>query len=199
MNKYTNEMIEFLREVANGKTYVEITELFNKKFDSEVDTKCIKSLLSRKKICTGTLGYFKKGSIPWNKGKKGCIGANRTSFKKGDKPANWRPVGSERIDKDGYTLIKISNEGGMRKRWALKHRVVWEEHYKMKVPKSSVIIFADGDRSNLSIENLICVTKNELRVLNQCRLISSVSELTKTGLNVAKIKIKLAELKKERK
>ena len=199
MNKYTNEMIEFLREVANGKTYVEITDLFNKKFDSEVDTKCIKSLLSRKKICTGTLGYLKKGSIPWNKGKKGYIGANKTSFKKGDKPANWRPVGSERIDKDGYTLIKISNEGGMWKRWAFKHRVIWEEHYKNKVPKRSVIIFADGDRSNLSIENLICVSRNELRVLNKCGLIKNNVELTKIGLNVARIRIKLAELKKEKK
>ena len=69
----------------------------------------------------------------------------------------------------------------------------------MKVPKGSVIIFADGDKTNLSIENLICVSRNELRVLNQCGLISSVPELTKTGLNVAKIRIKLTELKKERK
>ena len=194
MNKYKDEMINFLREVAKGKTYKEITELFNRRFNLDVTAEKIKSLLSRKKICTGTLGYFKKGSIPWNKGKKGFTGANRTSFKKGDKPANWRPDGSERVDKDGYTLIKIAEP----KKWALKHRVIWEEHYKMKVPKGSVIIFADGDKTNLSIENLICVSRNELRVLNQCRLISSVPELTKTGLNVAKIKIKLDELRKEK-
>lgn len=199
MNKYTNEMIEFLREVVKGKTYKEIVKIFNKQYDLDMTIDKLSSLLSRKKICTGTLGYFKKGSIPWNKGKKGYIGANRTSFKKGDKPANWRPVGSERVDKEGYTLIKISNEGGMWKRWALKHRVIWEEHYKMKIPKRSVIIFADGDRSNLSIENLICVSRNELRVLNKCSLIKNDVELTKTGLNVARIRIKLAELKKERK
>jgi hypothetical protein len=87
----------------------------------------------------------------------------------------------------------------MWKRWALKHRVVWEQHHKKKIPKDSVIIFADGDKNNLSIENLICVTRNELKVLNKCRLISSVPELTKTGLNIAKIKIKLAEIRKEKK
>lgn len=200
MNKYTDEMIDFLREVAKGKTYKEIVEMFNKKYDLEITAEKIKSLLSRKKICTGTRGcLYKKGCIPWNKGKKGCMEANRTSFKKGHRPKNWRSVGSERIDKDGYTLIKISNEGGMWKRWALKHRVVWEEHYKMKVPKGSVIIFADGDRSNFSIENLICVSRNELRVLNKCSLIKNDVELTKTGLNVARIRIKLAELKKEKK
>ena len=197
MKKYTDEMIEFLREVAKGKTYKEITELFNRKFNLEITVKKTQSLLSRKKIHTGTRGcLYKKGCIPWNKGKKGFMGANRTSFKKGNRPASWRPVGSERIDRDGYTLIKISNEDGMWKRWALKHRVVWEEHYKNKVPKRSVIIFADGDKTNLNVDNLICVTRNELKVLNQCRLISSVPELTKTGLNVAKIKIKLAELRK---
>jgi len=200
MKKYTDEMIEFLKEVAPQKTYKEITELFNKKFNLDLTAEIIKSLLSRKKICTETRGcLYKKGSIPWNKGKKGYMGANKTSFKKGHKPKNWRPIGSERVDAEGYTLIKVSNEGCKHKMWALKHRIVWEQHHKKKIPRGSVIIFADGDKSNLNIENLICVTRNELKVLNKCKLISSIAELTKTGLNIAKIRIKLAELRKEKK
>ena len=199
MKKYTDEMIEFLREVTPGKTYKEITELFNNKFNLDTTVGTMKGLLSRKKIHTGTLGQFKKGSIPWNKGKKGYMGANRTSFKKGNKPKNWKPIGSERINAEGYTLIKISNEGGMWKRWALKHRIVWEQHHKKKIPKGSVIIFADDDRSNLNVDNLICITRNELKILNICGLIKNDAELTKTGLNIAKIRIKLAELRKEKK
>ena len=199
MKKYTDDIIDFLREIAPGKTYKEIVEIFNKKYDLDMTTKKLSSLLGRKKIKTGTTGCFRKGFIPWNKGKKGYIGANKTSFKKGNKPKNWSPIGSERINDEGYTLIKVSNEGGMLKRWALKHRVVWEQHHKKKIPKGSVIIFADGNKNNLNIENLICVTRNELKVLNRCRLISSVPELTKTGLNVAKLKIKLEELRKEKK
>ena len=199
MKKYTDDIINFLREIAPGKTYKEIVEIFNKKYDLEMTIKKLSSLLGKKKIKTGTTGCFRKGFIPWNKGKKGYMGANKTSFKKGNKPKNWRPVGSERINDEGYTLIKVSNEGGMWKRWALKHRVVWEQHHKKKIPKGSVIIFADGNKNNLNIENLICVTRNELKVLNRCRLISSVPELTKTGLNVVKLKIKLAEIRKEKK
>lgn len=200
MKKYTDEMIEFLKEVAPQKTYKEITKLFNKKFNLDVTAEIIKSLLSRKKIYTETRGcLYKKGSIPWNKGKKGYMGANKTSFKKGHKPKNWRPIGSERVDAEGYTLIKVSNEGCKHKMWALKHRIVWEQHHKKKIPRGSVIIFADGDKSNLSIENLICVTRNELKVLNKCGLIKNDVELTKTGLNIAKIRIKLAELRKEKK
>lgn len=199
MKKYTDEIINFLKEIAPGKTYKEIVEIFNKKYDLEMTVDKLSSLLSQKKINTGTLGQFKKSFTPWNKGKKGYMGANRTSFKKGSKPKNWRPIGSERVDTEGYTLIKVSNESGMWQRWALKHRVVWEQHHKKKIPKGSVIIFADGNRNNLDIDNLICVTRDELKVLNKCRLISSVPELTKTGLNIAKIKIKLAEIRKEKK
>ena len=196
MKKYTDEMIEFLKEVTPGKTYKEITELFNNKFNLDTTAEIIKSLLSRKKIHTGTRGcLYKKGSIPWNKGKKGYMGANKTSFKKGNKPKNWKPIGSERIDTEGYTLIKIADP----REWALKHRIVWEQHHKKKIPRDSVIIFADGNKSNLSIENLICITREELKVLNKCKLISSIAELTKTGLNIAKIRIKLAELRKEKK
>ena len=196
MNKYTNEMIEFLKEVTPQKTYKEITELFNKKFNLDVTAEKIKSLLSRKKIYTGTKGcLYKKGKVPWNKGKNGYMGANRTSFKKGHKPKNWRPVGSERVDKDGYTLIKIAEP----RSWCLKHRLIWEEHHKMKVPLGQAIIFGDGDKTNFSIENLICVSRKELRVLNKFGLIKNDAELTKTGLNVAKIRIKLAELRKEKK
>jgi len=196
MKKYTDEMIEFLKEVTPQKTYKEITELFNKKFNLDVTAEIIKSLLSRKKIHTGTKGcLYKKGAIPWNKGKKGYMGANKTSFKKGHKPKNWRTVGSERIDTEDYTLIKIAEP----KKWALKHRIIWEEFHKKKVPRGSVIIFADGDKTNFNIENLICVSRKELRVLNKCSLIKNDLELTKTGLNVAKIRIKLAELMKEKK
>ena len=196
MKKYTDEMIEFLKEVTPGKTYKEITGLFNKKFNLDVTAEKMKSLLSRKKIHTRTKGcLYKKGSVPWNKGKKGYMGANKTSFKKGHKPKNWRTVGSERIDTEGYTLIKIAEP----KKWALKHRIIWEEFHKKKVPRGSVIIFADGDKTNFNIENLICVSRKELRVLNKCSLIKNDLELTKTGLNVAKIRIKLAELKKEKK
>lgn len=194
MKKYTDDIINFLREIAPGKTYKEIVEIFNKKYDLEMTTEKLSSLFGRKKIKTGTTGCFRKGFIPWNKGVKGYIGANKTSFKKGNKPANWKPVGSERIDSNEYTLIKVAEPN----KWVFKHRLIYEQKYG-EISKGSVIIFADGDKNNLSIDNLLCVTREELKVLNRCRLISSVPELTKTGLNVVKLKIKLAEIRKEKK
>ena len=117
-----------------------------------------------------------------------------TRFKKGNVPWCTRELYSERIDKDGYILIKIAEPN----KWVGKHRWVYEQEHGA-IPANSVIIFADGDKNNLDIDNLICVTRNELKVLNKYKLISSFPELTKTGLNVAKLKIKLAELRKEKK
>ena len=136
---------------------------------------------------------FKKEMTPWNKGiKVGLI--PHSAFKKGNIPWNTREIFTERVNKAGYTEIKIEEP----KKWEKKHRWIWRQKYG-EIPKGSVIIFADGNKSNFDINNLICVTRNELKVLNKCRLISSDPELTKTGLNVAKIRIKLAELRKEKK
>jgi len=98
--------------------------------------------------------------------------------------------------KDSIALL--SSQIDKLNKWVRKHRWLYEQEHGA-IPENSVIIFADGDKTNLNTDNLICVTRNELKVLNRCRLISSVPELTKTGLNIAKIKIKLAELRKENK
>ena len=136
---------------------------------------------------------FKKGMTPWNKGIKTCLKPTN-GFKKGFSPWHTRELYSERLDKDGYILIKIAKPN----KWVRKHRWIYEQKFGA-IPENCVILFADGDKTNLDVDNLICVTREELKVLNKCRLISSVPELTKTGLNIAKIKIKLAELRREKK
>ena len=136
---------------------------------------------------------FKKGMTPWNKGIKTDLKPTN-GFKKGFTPWHTKELYSERLDKDGYILIKIAKPN----KWVRKHRWLYEQEYGA-IPENSVIIFADRDKTNLNTDNLICVTRNELKVLNQYRLISSVPELTKTGLNIDKIKAKLYELRKEKK
>ena len=95
---------------------------------------------------------FQKGSVPFNKGMKGICakGCEKTWFKKGQKPINHRPLGSERITVDGYTEVKVEEPN----KWRLKQQIVWEEHCGV-VPKGYVLIVADGDKTNFDIKNLL--------------------------------------------
>ena len=106
----------------------------------------------------GNVGtQFPKGNTPWNKGMKGLqIGGQETQFKKGSVPPNHREVGSERIDEDGYTYIKIAEHT----RWVLKHRHIYEQHHG-KLEPHMIVIFKDGDRANCAIDNLEAITKVE--------------------------------------
>ena len=100
---------------------------------------------------------FYKGHEPWNKGMKGvAFGGIETRFKKGTVPPNHREVGSERIDEDGYTYIKIAEHT----RWVLKHRHIYEQHHG-KLEPHMIVTFIDKDCTNFAIENLEAITKVE--------------------------------------
>lgn len=188
-HKWTDEEKEYLASIVKGSTYEEITKQMNDKFEYNFSKEQIKGMMYRNKLTTGTVGYFKKGSTPWNKGLKGYMGANKTSFKKGTIPPQYRPVGSERITKDGYVEIKVEDPN----KWELKHRVIWEQH-NGEIPKGYAIIFADGDKSNLDIDNLLLVSRKQLLFMNRNNLRSQNKEFTKVGVNIANVMIKLSEI-----
>lgn len=67
----------------------------------------------------GKHNRFAPGHVTWNKGMKGLqIGGHATRFKPGQKPHTTLPVGSYRLDGDGYLQQKIGEATGSNsKRW----------------------------------------------------------------------------------
>ena len=181
-HKWTDEEKEYLASIVKGSTYKEITEKMNDKFEYNFSEEQIKGAMARYKLPTGTGGYFKKGSTPWNKGLKGYMGANKTSFKKGTIPSNQVPIGTESITKGGYIKVKV----GEPNKWKLKQRYIYEQHYG-EIPKGYNVIFADRNIRNFDINNLILVSKAEMLILNNNKLIFEDKELTKVGVNIAKV------------
>lgn len=122
---------------------------------------------------------FKKGHVPANKGKKMSTEqyekCKATMFKKGGCPPNHRPVGSERVNVDGYVEIKVAEPN----KWRLKHRVLWEEAHG-PIPKGYNIQFKDGNRQNLAMDNLYMLSRaDQIRNENNlyCRYPDGVIEL----------------------
>ena len=190
LHKWTDEEKEYLTFIVKGKTTEEICDLMNKKFEYEFSLNQIRSAMNRYKLRNGVNCRFEKSVIPWNKGLKGYIGANKTSFKKGNIPSNYKEVGTERINSEGYIEVKVSEPS----RWKLKHRLIYEK-YHGEIPKDHVVIFADGNKMNLDINNLISISRHQLLVLNGNNLIYEDTDLTKTGVNIANLIIKLRDFK----
>ena len=191
-HKWSDEEKDYLREITPGRHYKEIVELMNSKFEYEFNIGQIKAAIARHKLNTGFTGHFPKGNIPFNKGTKGLMKANKTSYKKGNIPQNYKPVGTERITEDGYTEIKVKDPNV----WKLKHRLIYEEHYG-EITNGYVVMFLDRDKSNFDINNLILISRNQLKTLNQNDLIKDDPELTKSGIILADLLIKINEKDKE--
>ena len=163
--KWTNEHLDFIRANQADISRRELFELLCNTFD-DIDPIAtldnFKGLVLRMGLRSNRDGCFKKGQTPWNKGKTGYMGANRTSFKKGQPSHNQRPIGSQRIcSKDKDVIEKVAEPDV----WKHKHRLLWEEHYG-EIPEDCVIRFIDKDRMNITIENLICVPQGANSVLN---------------------------------
>ena len=112
----------------------------------------------------GRAHQFQKGTIPANKGKKWAdfmspeaqANSTRTQFKKGQKGWNYKPVGYERVSKDGYIEVKIAEPRTFRP----KHRVVWEKVHG-PIPRGHKIAFRDGDKRNFELSNLEMVSNSD--------------------------------------
>ena len=180
--KYTDEMKQFILDNYKGRYN---QELFNQKFNTNITSRTIKSYKANNKLNSGLTGKFRKGQTPHNKGKKMpkevYEKVKHTMFAKGNVPPNHRPVGSERISKDGYIEVKVAEPN----KWRLKQRVVYEET-KGKIPEGCPIIFLDGNKRNFDIDNLRCITRSELLYLN-CNGLNNSNEITETGILMARL------------
>jgi hypothetical protein len=140
----------------------------NKTFGTNYTKTQLKSYYSNHKINSGQTGCFPKGNVPINKGKKGyhAPGCEKGWFEKGSIPLNHKSVGSERIDVDGYTLVKTKEPN----KWEFKHKLIWTNH-NGEIPKDHAILFGDGDKQNFDIENLLIVFHFLIKVLEKPLLV----------------------------
>ena len=191
MHRYTQEQKQFIINNNYGKYAKELAKMFNLKFGTNITAKEIKYFRHNNKLNSGLTGQFEKGHKTWNKGLKGYMGANETSFKKGNVPHNHRPISSERKTIDGFWEIKVDEPN----KWMLKHRWVWEQS-NGKIPKGYVLVFLDGNRDNISLKNLKLISRQENLVMNNNKLRYENAEVTNVANTLAKFIIQTTQRKK---
>lgn len=190
---YPQEVVDFIQENHKGAGPKKMADLLNTAYRTTYTKTQIKSYYGNNDINSGLDGRFQKGQVPSNKNKKGIYfaGCEKTWFKKGHTPKNHRPVGSERVDTDGYTLVKTEEPDV----WTLKHKVIWEKANGL-VPEGHKLLFKNGDRQDITLENLMIITDYEMLVLNRKKLIFQDPELTKTGVLIARLDGKILKIRK---
>ncbi|HAF43453.1 MAG TPA: HNH endonuclease [Gallionellaceae bacterium] len=107
---------------------------------------------------------FVKGQQSWNKGTSYQPGGRckETQFKKGHKHNTELPLGSLRINKDGYLERKTSMTHPVpARRWVASHRLVWIEAHG-DVPAGHIVVFKPG----------MCTANEEEITLDKVELIS---------------------------
>lgn len=117
----------------------------------------------------GVESRFPKGHVPHNKGvRQPGYAPGRmaeTQFKKGLRPQTWVPIGHERVSKDGYLERKICEQTPTQKAFRAAHILVWEEA-NGPLPQGHAVVFKDGDKQNITLGNLECISRRDLMLRN---------------------------------
>lgn len=197
---WTDDMVDFLRENYPYYPNKELAEMIKEKFGVVVTEEKVKSAKSNFNIghkVYPNKGRFYKGMTPWNKGRTMSEETRkkleRTWFKKGNVAVNTKPLGSMRINTDGYKVIKLTKSG----QWKLYSRYMYEKYHNVELKDDEAIIFADRNKENFDKDNLVKVNRKELLYLNKGGLIFEDKDLTKSGVVVSKMEIAIGERKKD--
>lgn len=127
----------------------------------------------RRGDAVGAHHRFPKGHVPYNKGLRrpgwGPGRMKETQFtcgvRRGVALKLYKPIGSERLSKNGYLQRKINDDLPLQARWRAVHLIVWEAAHG-PLPVGHAIVFCNGDKSDIRLDNLECITRRALMLRN---------------------------------
>lgn len=191
-----------------------LCEVFVLLFDRpDVTVGLLNALCKRKGWFTGRTGRFEQGREPGNKGKRCPEGvggrhpnARKTQFQPGVRRGVavrlYKPVGTERISKDGYRERKIHDGMPLQSRWRAVHLIEWEA-LNGPLPEGYCLKCLGDDRLNTDPANWEAIPRALLPRLNGGRhktkpVYDEVApELRPSVLAVAKVEHRARELRRK--
>ena len=173
--KYTPEMVSFIKSL-DGKPIKEQVRLFNDRFNLNLN-------VPNYSFARKWLGLVKQT------GAVGKIG-NLNRWKQ------VHPIGTERLDKDGYVLVRVANPRIEK----YKHKLVWEKERGKYNSKTHCLLFLDGNRQNCDIGNLYLIERKYLGPINHFLKIAQLEKKAKLcGIEAIKLYVDAKELEQRQK
>ena len=128
---------------------------------SPAHTAALRAQRIAKLVAAGASSRFQAGGTSWNKGRAGTYSnTSATKFQSGNRPHTWCPIGTERW-RGGYLARKCTDTGYPPRDWVFVHRLVWESAHG-PVPPDHAIVFRDGNRQNITLDNLELIARSDL-------------------------------------
>lgn len=170
---FTEEETEFIKEHYRGTHMQDLLNMLNGRFGKSyrltqlthycyrhgyrngIDTRLDGSQGVNTRFKTGVPSKYKGVHLRDRKGytEQSLERMRPTQFKKGGLPHNTHAIGDIVRDGEGYLAKKVSDT---RPRWKHLHRLIWEEAHG-EIPKGMCVIFLDGNKENVKLENLALV------------------------------------------
>lgn len=167
-NKYSKEFEKEMYKKAPNKTIDKLLDIAINKYNYHITKEMLMNYLSKRQI------RYKD----YNPNKAQAMG-------------NRIPIGTEYIKPDGMVLVKIKPN-----KWEYKQRYIYEQYHKVELPKETMVIFLDGDKTNFDINNLMAVSTPEYNCIRNKDLLSNNSMITKTAILSARLYYKSKEREK---
>lgn len=191
------------RTKMRKEAHAQFVEKFGR---NDVSLNNFNALCKRKGWMTGRTGTFVLGQVPANKGRKMPYHPNSaaTRFKKGQSPSNAKPLGHERVSKDGYIEISIDEVNphtGFPRRFVHKHRYLWEQQHGT-IPDGYFLKCLDGNKQNCDPSNWELLPRGTQPFLNGHRghdYEAAPAEIKPTIIALAKLKHKKGQAMKAKK
>lgn len=201
---YTAEELAFIKSVAQwprGEALAAFSQKFRR---DDVSLQNFNALCKRNGWLTGRTGQFSVGHSTHNKGVP-CVegkggrhpNSRKTQFSKGHRNGVavklWKPIGTERIAKDGYLERKVNDDMPLQGRWRTVQLIEWEAA-NGPILDGHCLKCLDGNKLNTHPSNWEMIPRAMLPHLNGGRFKTRIAfdeatpELKPALMAVAKIK-----------
>ena len=216
---FTKEIIDFIKNHKNDYDNKTMTQKINEKFNTSYTYVQIrlyrnKNNLEYRLFCKEALEYMRNHNqdsyeqlkddvnsifgknYSLQQIKSACYWYKLREFQKRRETKSFsKPDFSERLRKGERSRIEIKING----KWISKSKYVYETSTGKKVQGDEVVVFLDGNFNNFDLNNLLCVKKGLLAIVNNqlsgtCK---NNAELTKCKYDIAKLKTLVCQKEKE--
>lgn len=177
---FSEEEKDFLRENRHKLTIPLLTKAFNEKFGKSRSENSINEKCKEMRLIVGNKNQQGRGWVHWGSGLtkeefkahyKSEEDFHRGQFRPGYRSYAYNYQVGDEVIRDGYTFIKTTDDLSVEpsKQWMVKHRWLWEQEHG-PIPDGYCIIFADGNKHNITLDNLRAVPREVQGRLRQHKM-----------------------------